>query len=164
MKCSMSLLLPLCLALLLGSNVCDAQTRTYSSTTVILHYPQPVVTRGVASGPTQPFSPSGVTTPMNGTPTTRVLNELDLMNTSFIVKAKSLPPTLYASFSSVANSMRHDTARSAMLRRLIYELPSRMEGTRYIPPSPESMMQAMRKVVYSTDAQVQAFWLERTMR
>ena len=148
------------MACLIGPVTCDAQTRTYSSTTVILYQPMPVVTRG-ACGPSTPFTPSGVVTSMNGTARPTAVNELTAMNMSFIVKAQSLPPTLYTSFSKVANDMRDDPARSAMLRRLIYELPSRMEGTQYIPPSPKSIMQAMRKVVYSTDAQVAAYWRSR---
>jgi hypothetical protein len=36
-----------------------------------------------------------------------------------------------------------------------------MEGSTYIPPEPSQMMTAMRKVVYSTDAEVAAYWASR---
>jgi len=111
-----------------------------------------------------PFTPSGVRESANGgsgygRPVP--LNEVSMMNLSFVVKAKSLPPNLYKKFSKAANSMRKDAARSAILRRLIYELPSKMEGTTYVPPTPESMMKVLNKVVHMTDEQVAAYWSTR---
>lgn len=107
----------------------------------------------------KPFRPSGVTTPTNGGSGSvwRVVgNEVDKMNLSYVVRVKSLPPDLYNAFAKTANEF--DTARGAMLRRLVCELPSSMDGNTYVPPSPKAMMQALRKVVYSTDAEVEAFW------
>jgi len=164
----------LSLVLLIGFAVCvhstesyGQQTTRYSTTTIIMNYPNPSVTRGIAAGPTTPFAPSGVTTPMNrgsGSVWKKAGNDIQLMNWSFIVKVQSLPPHLYKAFSEAANEMRKNPARSAMLRRLIYELPSRMEGTTYVPPSPNEIFGALRRVYYSTDAQVANFWAVRQDR
>lgn len=155
------------LSTLLLSVSAFAQTAQYSrTTTVILFQPTRTVTRGTG-GPTTPFTPSGVTTPMNrgsGSVWKKAGNDIQLMNWSFVVKAQSLPPELYKAFSKAANEMRKNPARSAMLRRLIYELPSRMEGTTYVPPSPNEIFGALRRVYYSTDAQVANFWAVRQDR
>lgn len=155
--------------LLIGGAANAQSARSYHSSTSITSYVfiapyQPVVTRGIAAGPNMPFMPSGVKTSANGGSgyTHRLAGtEIQLMNMSFVAKAQSLPPKLYKTFSTAANSMRKDTARSAILRRLIYELPSKMVGTTYVPPSPEAIMKTLVKVETMTDAQVAAYWRNR---
>lgn len=166
----------LALLLLLPSAAFAGQTRRYyappyqPNVVYVIDLTTPAVVNGCRSrgcgvySPTYvvPFSPSGVTTPMNGGSGSvwRVVgNEVDKMNLSYVVRVKSLPTDLYNAFAKTANEF--DTARGAMLRRLVCELPSSMDGNTYVPPSPESMMQALRKVVYSTDADVEAFWRAR---
>jgi hypothetical protein len=143
-----------------GCLECDAQTRTYSSTTVIFHTPMPTVSRGVAGGPLGAFTPSGVQTSANGGSgygqARTVGTELHLMNLAYVTKAKSLPSTLYAEFSVKANAF--GTKRGATLRRLIYELPSRMEGTKYVPPSPESIMACLERVENMSRKDLRKFW------
>lgn len=155
------------LIFLASCGIAEAQTRTYytgSTPTGISVYnfnfnTSPGISRGSCQS-LPPFTPSGVTTPMNGRYTRPTqINELDSMNLSFVVKVQSLPPHLYKVFSKAVNAM--PTKRSAMLRRLIYELPSRMEGTTYVPPSQDQIFEALRKVYYSTDAEVEAYWRNR---
>jgi hypothetical protein len=84
------------------------------------------------------------------------LDPVKVMDLKYVMVAKSLPSELYTSFSQKANAF--DTSRAAVLRRLIFELPTSMVGTRYQPPSPESIMAALDRVEKMTDEQVTSYW------